>query len=732
MYAPAVPASPVLRRLRALALVLAVVTVAACPRPAADRPRPPASADADLPYELADDGDLAERRDLLWSLAPGPERAALRLELARALAERARGSLRTRRIDRLEVAIESLSELWFDEPAAMPVELAAHRELLLDARAAFARAGADQPAALTVVLLAAIDPAAAADHRAELELILSYADDLTRSRHGELATGTGAIDVLAAVNRTVHDADLIARQVTLLVERANRADASLASVVAGGARPSNPVYRMALHATFDITLALALHHRAPVIADALIGIHGLGRDRRLLAAVTPLAGAGAGAVAWADLAAVIRDRAADDDSLDEETRTQATRAALAVCLDGLVRFPDDPTLLAAAATHAAALDRIAQPIALYERARAKAPDDRELARRLADLYRDRLGRLGVGGRPRAAAARLDELRAYLADVTRAMPEVGWKDRDATALATYGRALAGLGRLDEAKATLRRSNELVPNVLALEMLGTIAWKKGDDATARKHLAAAIELGGQGPADRYARAKLLRLSADVAAHAGDTAAAHEESVRALEIWADLGRLELPPPLTGERLVESARLLWSLGREQEARDLFAAAMDADPDGADTATQTVTFLLTHDDYDGARDAYYQVLASDRIGDYFKVYIGLWILAEGRRRGAPDDRITSEHLRGRDGPLWFDDVARAATGRLDLAALAARATTLARRTEVTFYAAALGLGDGDDAARRRALADVVASDMVLFFEYDLARSYLARPARGR
>ena len=152
--------------------------------------------------------------------------------------------------------------------------------------------------------------------------------------------------------------------------------------------------------------------------------------------------------------------------------------------------------------------------------------------------------------------------------------------------------------------------------------------------------------------------------------------------------------------------------------------------PDGADTFTQAVTFLLTHDDYDRARDAYYQALASDQIGDYFKVYIGLWILADGRRRGLADDRITLEHLRGRDGPLWYDDIARAATGRSDLAALAAKATTLARRTEATFYGAMLGLGAASEAERRRRLGDVVASELVLFFEYELARSYLARPAR--
>lgn len=732
------PGVPVPRRSRAPlilvrslgALALAALVVG-CGHPAPARPSPPA-AEADAPYELADDGDLAERTDELWAMAPGPARSALRGELAAALAVRARHWLGAHRVDRLGAVVDSLAALWFDEPAALAGELGRHRDLLVDARAAFARAGADRPAALTLVLLAAIDPATAADHRAELEQILAYADDLARSRHGVLGTDTGAIDVLAAVTRVVDDPALVDRLVELLISRANRADGTLTSAVAGGGRPSNPVYRLALHASLDLTVTLGLHHRTDQLATTLTRVSGLGRDRRLLAAATPVAAPDAGPDAWASLAAVIRDRATGDDGLDDGDRALAARAALTICLDGLVRFPDNPTLLVAAAAHAAAFERLAQPIALYERARGHAPGDAEVARRLADLYRGRLGRLGSAGRLDAAAGQLAQLRRFVAAAAGPTAEGAWRERDASALATYGRALVGAGRLDEARANLKSSIELTPNVLALEMLGTIAWKKGDLAAARQQLAAAIALGDDRPAARYARVKLLRVAADVATEAGDPGAATTTRLQALEIWADLGQLELPQALSGERLVESARLMWGLDRHNEAKDLFAAAMDADPDGADTFIQTVTFLLTHDDYDRARDAYYQALASDRIGDYHKVYLGLWILADGRRRGLADDRITSDYLRGRDGPLWFDDVARAATGRLDLAQLEAHATTRARRTELTFYTAVLGLDADDEAARRRHLGDVVDSDLVLFFEYDLARSYLARPVAPR
>ncbi|HVV87306.1 MAG TPA: hypothetical protein VHE35_29900, partial [Kofleriaceae bacterium] len=361
-------------RARAAAL-LAIVALAGCPRGAPVHPRPPL--DDDLPYQLADDGDLAERRDALWAMPPGPDRSALRVELAAALADRARGWLRARRVDRLGEVIQSLAELWLDEPAALPRELAGQRDLLVDARAAFARAGADRAAALTLVLLAKIDPASAPARRDELEQILVYADDLARSRDGELARDTGAIDVLAAIDGSVDEPALVTREVDLVVGRANRADASLAHAMASGAKATSPIYRLALHATFDLTVTLAIHHRARELAGVLDGLRGLGRDRRLAAKAAPVAAAGATAEAWSNLAAALHDRAADDDALDDDDRTQAERAALALCDDGLVRFPDDATLLVAAATHAAALGRLVEPIALYERARRRAPADRE-------------------------------------------------------------------------------------------------------------------------------------------------------------------------------------------------------------------------------------------------------------------------------------------------------------------------------------------------------------------
>ena len=102
---------------------------------------------------------------------------------------------------------------------------------------------------------------------------------------------------------------------------------------------------------------------------------------------------------------------------------------------------------------------------------------------------------------------------------------------------------------------------------------------------------------------------------------------------------------------------------------------------------------------------------------------MSLWILVEGRRQGGLRDRIAYDYLANRSGELWYEKLARVATGRLDIASLRKDATTAPRRAELLFYGVTLGL---DPIDTRRKLAEVVAARMVMDAEYDLARRYLA------
>ncbi|MBK9031874.1 MAG: hypothetical protein IPL61_11200 [Myxococcales bacterium] len=700
--------------MRAL-VVLFALAVIGCHPAAPARPRAPL---ADAPYELADDLDFAERADALWALPPGDARAALRRDLAEVLGARLDRALAARRLDRAGSLTTALAGLWQTEPAALTelAEAPGWAARLDRARSGFARGGADREAALVLVLRLGSGLGPAERDRAELDQIIAFADDLGVARLGALGLGTGAIGVLTPIVERGLAPDLVARYVELVLGRANQVDQAIGG---GAATPAAaPAVRAAMGASRDLAIALATAHQIERLAPALVGLQGLGRERRLDQLARAAAAPEADARAWAALAGAIRASDGGDDDAK-------LRAALTVCLDGLVRFPDDATLTAAAAVYAMEAERVAQPIALLERARRADPDDVELADRLLQLYRERLGRLIYGGRGHAAAACLAELRQLYRELARRHRAHTWSVSWAQVLATYGRGLISQGELAAGQRALTSSVRAQPTLEALEMLGTVALKTGVASAARGYYEQAVALPGDRPAEQYARAKLLRLAGDAAAAAGDADAARGHYAEALSLWADLGqRLELPPNLAGERLVESGKLFWALDKPDDGAELMTSASAVDPDGADTHIQAVAFLLLHGQYDRARDTFYQALASERIGDYYKVYIALWILAEGRRLGRADDDQAQAYLAGRDGPLWYDEIARLATGRRSVGDLTARAATRARQTELAYYAAVLDPARPDASAL---LEDVVASELVLFFEYDMARHRLGR-----
>jgi tetratricopeptide (TPR) repeat protein len=703
-----------------------LVTAIAVAAAGCNRGRGPASPHAavqDAPYELDDDLDLAEQTDRLAAAPAGEPRDALRREVAAALVRRLDHQLARNRLDRVDIVVRQLVLLWQEDPAAMAGDLAGDLPSLRKARAALARAGLDRETALVLAILAVADTAHTAAHRDELEQVVEYAENLGVARMGPLGLGSGTIHVLEPIVTRAPASPLTDRYVGALVARANLADAALTAAAASGKLPDSPAIRVAFRAGRDIAVALAIAHRSDEIGRTVAGLAGVGRIRTLEEAARDAAGADATAVEWAALARALRQ---GHDGKDDDPG--AARAALTVCLDALVRFPDNPLLLGAAAGHAYDLDRLDQPIALLERARAADPRDAELADRLTSHYRERLGRLTHGDRPHAARARLEELRRFYAEIDGAFPDHQWSSTWAEALAAYGRGLAAVGELAAARSELDRSVRLAPNIEALETLGTIALKLGEFDVARRHLERGAGLGGDEPAAQYQRAKLLRLAGDAARGAGDSASAMRRWHEALEIWARLGEtVDLPPHLAGERFAEIGKLFWGLGMRDEALENFARAIEADPGGAESHVQIIAYMIMQDEVDRARDVFYDALGSDRVSDYHKVYLCLWIVAEDRRNGRPDDRLASEYLAGRDGPLWYDDVARLATGRATVEALDARATTRARRAELTYYRAVLGPAAQDPGEVRRLLEDVVRTDMVLFFEYDMARRQLRR-----
>lgn len=679
----------------------------------------------DAPYELAYDQDLQMARDRYQALAPGDQaRAALRAALADEYARRVRAALEAP--DQLQRAHEMLMELasmW--TPAELEAGAPGMEAYVDEARAArdvLARAGADLEAAAALYFLQAADPAArqAADspYLDEIQEIFAYADALAVARFGDGAERSRPIEILAAVleglpSRPVVDA-LVAqvheRQSALLARF--RSDGPSADLIhAHGAG----VFR----ASWSVVRALARAGRLEEAPAALKGLETMGTDADMAGLVDAALAPDAGEEQWLALAAAFQH---------EDPEQADPGAALQVCLEGARRLPGSAALAYAAAEIALAIDRPSQAVALYERGMALAPG-RDAAETLADLYSTRVAVLALAERPHAALEQLAALERFHAQAARRWPGKPLKSDLAQAYAAMGRGMVGLGELATARRYLERSVTQRRNHEALALLGTIALKQDRFREARQHLDAALALPADGVYLQLERARVLRLAGDAAAGMGDGARAARHWAQALEAWLTLAQaIDLPPRFQGEMLVESARAHWALGDRDTALRAFEAAVDVDTDGEDTHTSVVSFLITRGDYERALDAYHRALGNYEISDYAKVYMSLWMLAEARRRGEAPDALAEEFLAGREGALWYDDLARYATGRLGLGALQARAGTRGRRAELAYYTAVLG-DPGGPRAVRSLLERVLATDMVLFFEYDMAKHWLGQGA---
>jgi tetratricopeptide (TPR) repeat protein len=414
-------------------------------------------------------------------------------------------------------------------------------------------------------------------------------------------------------------------------------------------------------------------------------------------------------------------------------------AALEIAREGIRRFPASPELHALAGRFAAQKDKVQLAIRLLERATSTL-GDRAAAGVLGELYEFRVTQLSSTERPRAARRALDVFEQfYRRAATR------WKNFQpdlANAYAAMGRGMVSLGELDTATHYLEQSLVERPTLEALETLGTMALRRDDFETAATTLERALDLPipkkplATRLSVQFNHNKLMRLAGEARAGAGQRDRAVGHYMRALGGWESLrsdGKHQLVPPFAADALSEIGKLLWHLGKPDEAMAAFAAAQDADPTSANTYAAIVSFLVVRDRYDDALDAFHRALGSSEISDYFKIYMSLWILAESRRAGREIDPFVRDFLASRDGHLWQDQLARFATGRATADALDKRADTRGRRAELLYYKAILS---AQKPARIKVLLDgVVDSDMVMFFEYEMAKHWLSRgfaAKRGR
>jgi tetratricopeptide (TPR) repeat protein len=735
------------RRSRVLAVAAALAACGpsargAAPIPVAEPLPVPAQPDAAL--DLRNEQDLTTVRREYDLLAPdSAERATERGRLAAEYRRRIARDLAADDRAAAYFAFRELLALWSPaelagDHAALAASLGAFVPDIERLRAHFARRGGDVEVATAVAALIALEPERRAGHEEELDAIFGYADDLTVARYGEGAQRRRPIEILEQVVQVLPTPYVVGRLTALYQQRAaamsaliRRGGPDLRLLQADG--DGDGVVRTTLH-------IIRIHARAGRLREAAAAIQpirGLGDDERarttLETALSPAATAGT----WLDLSLLL---------IDTSLRRPDVDAAIAVAEEGMRRFPADPRLALLAALLAADGGRGGDaggrghrnnhlPLAIHyaERALLLAPDDRDVADHLAGFYDLQLRLTALGERPNAARALLVKLEQFHARARERWPDRPLEHDLVDVYATMGRGLLGQGQIADARRFLERSIAGRPTVDALECLGTLHLKQDRFGLAAAQFARAVALPGGDSTDRMTRARMRRLLGEAHWGADDRGRARAEWQSAMREWHAIdSEFALPRQHESEMRIERGKILWALDNRDEALAELDAAITADPENASTHADIVSFLIVRGEYAEAVDAYHRALGSSQIGPDHKVYMSLWIVAEARRAVRPDDPAALDYLAQRPGTEWYDELARLALGRVDGQTLERRATTRARRAELLYYRAVLTMADRRPEAVRL-LRGVIASGMLLFFEYDMAKYLLAHdPAEPR
>ena len=701
-----------------------MLALVACSGPAVTNTLPAASG-VDVPFELSDNDDLQFVADRFHATAIGSsERFALREQLLREHARRIDSALKAGARYQAYQSLQQIGQLWHPSelrqleqspPAASPLRkqvarVARHIEQL---RKLFSRSGETEHATVALALLMVIEPDKAAAHAREIAEIQAYSDELAVARHGPGAQRSRSIRDLESAARTTPSRFVVETLAKLYIDRQRdihrrfrRDGANFELIRAHG--------EGVLRTTWNVVRVYA---RAGLVAharNAIKSIYGIGDDTELRKRLREVDG-GLGPRSWHRLAAAFNQ----GDHADH-------LAGLRIALAGVKKHPNSGELHAFAGKLAAAAQRPHQAIKLYEKALRLSPDDRDVAESLASLYEDRISTLAFGGRERAAIAHLKVLEAFHRRAAAQWKEARLSPDIADAYAALGHALMGTGELTQARYYLKRSIDTRPNVAGYQSLGTAAVKRGHFREAATLLDHALAFPARTLEAQFNRARILRLASAAHAGTGNKTKARNLAWRALKQWDRIHQQsKLTPHFKGELLIEIGKLQWMLERQTEATRAFERAVDSDAHGASTHAQVVGFFIVHQQYESALDAYHRALGSSDISEYFKVYMSLWVIAEAKRLGKAPDRLAKDYLKSRNGRLWYDDLARFATGRLSERVLRSKAKTKANVAELLYYVAVLS-GD-NKRTMDRLLKQVVNTNAVMFFEYDMAKQRLKK-----
>ena len=419
--------------------------------------------------------------------------------------------------------------------------------------------------------------------------------------------------------------------------------------------------------------------------------------------------------------------------LVEGYRVARPDVAGGLCRSALVRFPQDYRFPTCMARIAADSEQFADATAWYVIAIGLAPE-------MIELYDEALAQLDEFIETRLTDPHPERSSALArgAEIILAERQKRWPDSKPPIALNHLEFLIGMlemnaGHAAEAQQRFQKSIESEETVEALMQLGLLYERMGRPAEAQKRYRRALGLTpSETLADEVRRAEILENLGNAARAQGKDREMTARYNSALAAWTEArGQVEGP---TGA-IVEMRRgvLLDQLGRHEEAVDAFESAITHAPQWRDVYSGILSHLVSaQPDYELASSVWRRSQLQLNLPPEWKVYFTLWIQFINARAGqAPVDEHTDLLRRLGGSSNWWGRLASFGAGDLDYAALSAAASSLGEETEALFYQGTQLYIAGDQEGARVHFLRVLDTNMVSFYEFEMARKLLLEEARG-
>jgi tetratricopeptide (TPR) repeat protein len=703
-----------------LAAALLLALAAGCAGPAQGGARP--ATVLDLPAEL-DEASFSRAERSYHRLDPdASERAELRARLVRHLLKQAERARAAEEYDRVVDELAHATSLYRPEELAKGL-LPEFGPLADYLRSEGERRG-DEPRVLSALWLQKTLRPGQAEPREQYDMLRRWSDEARQNLGGVTEHLSGLIEVMAEHARLTPAPEVLATLADLYVERRRKLVLTFGPDGEAQINPGELTYQ-------DYREATQALNRAPLDIAAVYLVHqdfphALERLRTLETAtgLEP------------------RLRATLERAMTEESDAPVSVLALsrkyleggevqvsrALCLYGVRRFPRDATFPQCLARIAALADDYPEATAEYAAAIELAPDQRELYDEalevLANLMRGEL----FDGDPSETRVLAQEARAILDERVKRWPDVeppvAFEDLELA----VGLAEMSAGNAEEAKARLTASVKKRETTRALIQLGQLAARTGQPQEAEEYLRRALDKSSvKSPEEARLRAQILEQLGDVRRTSRDGEGARQRYTEALALWENQAQGATDAPQKAFAHIRRGILLSRLGRRPESVDAFEAAMQAAPDNRETYAQILSHLVVSaPETELAETILRRAQRQLTLDPEWKTYFALWVKAIGARAhvapSADVDRLLSRLARS---DAWWGRLAQFGLGTLTYARLSEIASSRGERAEADFYEGVRRLGANDLAGARELFKRVIDSNMIGFYEYQMAQELL-------